>query len=518
MGFLTARAAARAAFDKMGPPPGPPPAAAPPPGNGPTPIKFGYYHHENGQLGAPNNFEGERHCLVFGLNGAGKSTRLLIELMMTTARRSLFVFDTKGELAFQTAPERRKYSTVKIINPCGVLGMPSDGFNPLAQLEEGPLLYSKAADISDALIEIEAGTGQHWSESAQGLLTALLMDEVKLARAENRPASLLNVRLRLTEADEFEDYVDADGKAKKRLKKGLSLTAARLVASGDRIIASLASRFVRQYGQNELSGIQSTAATQTEFLLDERLAEDLVKDGTDVHDLRRRPTTIFLVLPPKEISRLRRWTRVVLAAALSAHFTPGPISTLFVLDEFRATVGKLQVVNDMWSLVRGYGCQLMPICQSALQLKTLFQDEWENYAAQAGAVLTLGPPGDLFTAKWMSERCGTTTVTQSTFNANHGFNRGDNVNDGSGVQGNGATSRNRGQGAQHGESKGGSLSLQLVERRAFTPQELMNMLPGEGRIWMPGMGSESIPFYAPPYWRRRAPWVASVKPNPLQNS
>jgi type IV secretion system protein VirD4 len=517
MGFLTARAAARATFDDMQPPSGkPPPAAGPPKDQGPTPIKIGYYYNrETGEVGAPNNFEGERHCLVFGLNGAGKSTRFLIELLMTSAGRSLFVVDTKGELAFQTAAAR---PNVKIINPCGVFGMPSDGFNPLGQLEEGPLLYGKSADISDALIETEAGAGQHWSESAQGLLTALIMDEVKLARAENRAASLFNVRMRLTEADEYEDYIDAAGRPKRRLIKGLSLTAARLVASGDRIVGSLASRFVREHGQNELSGIQSTAATQTEFLLDERIEQDIAKNGTDVHDLRRRPTTIFLVVPPNEISRLRRWTRVVLAAALSAHFTPGPVGTLFVLDEFRATVGKLQVVNDMWSLVRGYGCQLMPMCQSALQLAALFKDEWENYAAQAGAVVTLGPPGDLFTAKWMSERCGTTTVTQATFNANHGFNRGDNVNDGSGVQGNGATSRNRGQGAQHGESRGGSLSLQQVERRAFMPQELMNMRAGEGRIWMPGMGSESIPLYAPPYWRRRAPWVAAVKPNPYRNS
>ena len=50
---------------------------------------------------------------------------------------------------------------------------------------------------------------------------------------------------------------------------------------------------------------------------------------------------------------------------LSAHFTPGPMNTLFVLDEFRAAVGKMHIINDMWSLVRGYGVQLMPILQSS---------------------------------------------------------------------------------------------------------------------------------------------------------
>jgi hypothetical protein len=42
----------------------------------------------------------------------------------------------------------------------------------------------------------------------------------------------------------------------------------------------------------------------------------------------------------------------------------------------------------------------MPVVQSALQLKALFKEEWENFAAQAGAIVTIGPPGDIETAEW----------------------------------------------------------------------------------------------------------------------
>ena len=38
--------------------------------------------------------------------------------------------------------------------------------------------YDAAAAIGEALIEIEDGSGQYWSESAQGLLVALIMFEV----------------------------------------------------------------------------------------------------------------------------------------------------------------------------------------------------------------------------------------------------------------------------------------------------------------------------------------------------
>lgn len=138
------------------PPPGTP-RDDPPEDDGPSPIKLGYRcEGEDKPVGEPILYKGERHVVLFGLNGAGKSTRFLIENLMTLRGRSLFVFDIKGELAVQTSEERRRYGDVKIINPYGVLGLPSDGFNPLAQLDAGSTrLYDAAAAMADALIEIE---------------------------------------------------------------------------------------------------------------------------------------------------------------------------------------------------------------------------------------------------------------------------------------------------------------------------------------------------------------------------
>ena len=488
------------------------------PSDAPTPIKLGYYYNrEQDKTGAELLSDTERHCLIFGLNGAGKSTRFLIELLMTARNRSLFVFDIKGELAFQTADERRRLcgrQNVRIINPYRLHGMESDGFNPLAQLEPGPQLYDAAAAIGEALIEIEDGSGQYWSESAQGLLVALIMFEVIEAHRERRHPSLIRIRQTLTEADVYETVTDAAGRRQRRLVKGMRRTAERMVACGNPTIASLAARYTREEGLNELAGIKSTADTQTQWMLADAM-HDLEKDGVNFRDLRRRPTTVFVVLPPEEISLKRKWTRTVLAAALTAHFKPGPVNTLFVLDEFRAAIGKLTIVNDMWSLVRGYGVQLMPIVQSALQLQALFKDEWENYAAQTGMVATLGPANDHFTAEWMSKRSGTTTILQRSLNFNEGISSGDNVNSGSGQSGGGMSS-NQGQGSNSGRSQGASLSYQQVERRAVLPQEIMSLKLGHGFIWVPGEGDRAIPFFAPNYWNRSAPWVERVKQNPYR--
>ena len=164
------------------------------------------------------------------------------------------------------------------------------------------------------------------------------------------------------------------------------------------------------------------------------------------------------------------------------------------------------MLSDVWSLVRGSGVQLMPILQSALQLKALFKDEWENYVAQAGIVATLGPPGDMFTAEWMSKRSGTTTISQKSFNSSMGTGGGDSFNQNAGGGGNTGSNSNR--------NIGGSLNVSQIQRAAFLPQDLMDIKTGHGRIWVSGKGSKSIPFFAPEYWRRKERWVNDVKQNP----
>lgn len=444
----------------------------------PSPIKIGYYF-DGERVGAPNLFAGERHLLLFGLNGAGKSTRFLIENLVTLTNRSIVVFDIKGELAAQTARTRRQFSDVKIINPYGVVDLPSDGYNPLAVLDPSNEneFSDRAAMMADAIIEIESKDA-HWTESAQGLMQAGIMWEVQEAVREDRAPSLFRVRELLTEADETEPI---PGTNKLRLVKGLAINARKMVDEGGEIIASLVGRFLREHGQNELASIQSTFDTQTRFLLSPPLARDLEKGTGDCFgQLRDRPTTVYIVLPPTEINRKRRWTRLLITAALCELMRPGPVKTLFVLDEFRASVGHLQIINDVWSLVRGYGIQLMPVVQSATQLKALFKDEWENFAAQAGAVVTIGPPNDLVTANWMSEITGTETIWQEGANRSESSSAqggGVNVNDG--------------------------LNYQQAERRFLLPQELRSMAVGTGRIWTPGMGECSIPFFAPNWWKRQ---------------
>ena len=181
-----------------------PPPRPPGPRNGPSPIKIGYFCPlESDDAGMELYSDTERHILMLGLNGAGKSTRFLIELLATASNRSLVVFDLKGELAYQTAELRGRHSDVYFINPHHLHGLPSHGFNP-AKVDPGdPLFFSHLTDIGAAAIDFSE-KDKHWDELAQSLFEGFLGWETMLARREQRLPSLGNVRRMLCEPDEYE--------------------------------------------------------------------------------------------------------------------------------------------------------------------------------------------------------------------------------------------------------------------------------------------------------------------------
>ena len=485
----------------------------------PSPLQFGWYYDRKKKAvdETVSLLCGTAlHIVLFGLNGAGKQTRILTPIYMRSRGRSLFVVETKGTAALQCGDERLRYGKRWIICPFPVLGLISDGWNGLLFIDpDSPSCLGDARALARAMIDIEAGTGMHWLESATGLVAAMIIWEVIKARREKRKPSLLNVRMMLTEPDKVKSYVGADGKRYEKPVAGLRFTAQQMVEQGGPIIKSLVGRFLREHGKDELAGIQSTADTQTQFLLNSFIAEDLQKgDKVDLTKLSQEPISVFVVCAAGDLPEFRRWIRMVLSFAVRAHLERTPKNnTLFVLDEYRATIGKLELIKDNCALVRESGIQFMVVTQSALHLQHLHGEEWQDFLGQSGLFATIGPTGDSYTAEFLSKRCGTTTVLQAGFNSGDGLNTSDGANSGFGYSKSG-DSTNEGSNRGYGRNTSGTYTVQQVERAAVRPEELMNLPPGEGRLWLQGMGTRSFPFFAPNYWQRGEAWVARVKRNP----
>jgi len=431
-------------------------------------IALGRHYDDATQgIGGKIPYQGERHLLLFGPNGTGKGTRFLIPNLLAIKDRSIVVVDPKGELAAVTAEYRRTVSDVVMLNPFDVLGLGSAGFNPLASLDpQSPYFYDDAAALGEALIKVES-KDPHWSESAQGLIVALIMWE-KLQRGDK--ANLENVREMLTEPERVETFTGENGKPHERITGGLRYTATEMASDGGYEIASLAARFAGR-DTNELSSIRSTGDTQTRWLLSKPMRDDLKKPGVDFRKLKDKPVTVYVILPAERMRTHSTWLRLVIVSALRALYRPGGLRTLFLIDEMPA-LGHLGPLEDAFGLVRGYNVQITGICQDLAQLKALYEERWESFLANAGVVQGFAP-NDLTTADWMSRRAGQTTLIAS--------NTSENVSPGTGQRSEGT-------------------SWNQISRALYLPHELMGFAEGTGLFWLAGMAN-GVRFFAPPYWK-----------------
>lgn len=439
------------------------------------------------------NYSGPLHLVLFGPNGSGKSTRILVPNLLTMFGKSVVVIDPKGQLALMTAERRHRMGDdVRIIDPFGVVkeiaeARPRDygyllqhglaesaGFNPLAALDpDSRTFFDDAAVIAEALIKIQ-GNDPHWSESAQGLVTGLVMWERKEA---GRAGNLEHVRELLTQADEFESYLGEDGKLHKRQVAGLRVTAARMVALGGFEISSLASRFAAGHFTDELESIRSTADTQTRWLLSQPMRVDLKKPGVDFRLLKRgpRPMSVYVVLPANYLETHSVWLRLVISEALRASMQAGGRRTLLMLEEF-AALGHLSIVERLFGVTRDYGIQMWPIFQDLPQLKGLYRERWETLLGMAGAVQSFRT-GDFTTAEWVSKRAGSDTVVAAGYNSHTGH-------------------------APGGANTGSGMNWQQVEVPFIRPELLFGLEAGWSLAWMAGQQAP-IPLFSPIYSKSR---------------
>jgi type IV secretion system protein VirD4 len=424
---------------------------------------------KTGRIGAKNKFAGAEPIVVIGRNRSGKDAGIGNYNGLQLEGKSWFVLDPRGEASAICGPYRRTLGPVYNFNPFGVPTTPgyadlqSDGFNPLAALDHNsPRFFDDVAGIAEALIKIES-KDPHWSMSARGLVCGLTMWEVIDAAVNGRVPLLANVRAMLSEPDER----DAKGK----LVKGLAVTAARLAQQGGPQIASLLGRFTAD--NDEVQGVRATADGQTQWLLSQPMRDDMAKASIDLRQLGDRPVSVFAILPAEMYETHSVWLRLLVSSALRALYRPRPAGVVctFWLNEF-ASLGRLAPVENALGLVAGYGIQLIIVVQSLTQLKLHYEDGWENFLGQAGCVCLIGPPGDAFTADYLSKRSGEKTIISP--------NAGLSLNPG-------------GAGMSSGEG--------FTRRQWLSAADLYALQPGYGYVWPTGLAEgNAIPAYYPPYW------------------
>ena len=349
-----------------------------------------------------------RHLVTIAGSRAGKSTTSLMSNLLKWDG-STIVVDPKGELATNTAEHRAQMGQdVFILDPFeevkGAAEKYRARFNPLDELHEGKPadVVDNAAILADAMVMSEGGKNEHFSLSAKNLIRGLILYAFRMAR---RDATMNDVRELVTST------IDEPKKPSEGSQTSLMahFKLMRKDDAFDGVLASVGSSMIGK-PKGERGSIISTAIEQTSFLDSLPMRDHLAESGLpSMRVLKRKPTTIYLVLPSSRFETQSRWLRSILTLAMTAlerekNVTGRPV--LFILEEF-PTLGYMRLIESSAGLMAGYDVKLWTVLQDLSQIQAHYPNSWETFLGNAGCIEAFGNT-DLTTLEYLSKRLDNT--------------------------------------------------------------------------------------------------------------
>jgi type IV secretion system protein VirD4 len=367
-------------------------------------IPYGF----NPERGTFPSYTDNRHLLTFGPTRSGKGATVIVPALLQVSH-SVICIDPKGQNAAITLRQRQRLGQkVYVLNPFGLhagapWNLPRHRFNPLAHLDiNNENVVAEVGSLAEALI-ITNSKDPYFDDTARDLVRLLILHLLHTRKAE---ASLPEVR-RLLTVFAARDKAAAD----------LMLD---LIDSPLPFVHQPAGRFASD--SRDIQSAVNAAITQTSFLDDPALSHP--KTGTlsghdfSILDLKKRPTTVYLILPGRFMEAYARFFRLVIAAAIDQLTSEaGGHPTLMLLDEF-ATLQNLPAISKAFGFAAGYNLQCWPFLQDLPQLKTIYgETRWESFVANAGLVQFF-TPADMTTAEWLAKRGGQRHEVQEAVSVN----------------------------------------------------------------------------------------------------
>jgi type IV secretion system protein VirD4 len=289
---------------------------------------------------------------------------------------------------------------VFVLNPFGLhtgapWHLPRHRYNPLSTLDlNDPNVAAKARAIAQALIVTES-RDPYFDDTARDLVTAVILQVVA---EHGRQGTLAHVRKMITD-------IAARGVAASQILRAMK-------RSPYPFISQPIGRFMDSEARDIASAI-NTAITQTAFLDDPAMTHPdhgtLTGSDIDLRNLKRKPTTLYLILPGDLMSSYGRFLRVIITASINQVISePGGHPVLMILDEF-ARLENLPAISAAFGFAAGYNLQLWPFLQDLGQLKHVYGNEWSTILGNAG-LTQFFTPVDMETAEYMQRRGGQTTA------------------------------------------------------------------------------------------------------------
>jgi len=346
--------------------------------------------------------DGPEHVMAFAPTRSGKGVGLVVPTLLSWTD-SAVIHDIKGENWTLTAGWRSRFSHCLLFNPTDAH---SARYNPLLEVRRGANEVRDVQNIADILVDPEGALERrnHWEKTSHSLLVGAIL-HILYAEEDKTLA-----RVATFLSDPQRSFVAT-------LKNMMSTNHL-----GDQdhprvhpVVASAARELLNK-SENERSGVlglyRDPTVAEVTSRCDWRIA-DLIEG--------ERPVSLYLVIPPSDISRTKPLVRLVLNQ-IGRRLTekleqsgnaPRRHQLLMMLDEFPA-LGRLDFFETSLAFMAGYGIRAFLIAQSLNQIEKAYGEY--NSILDNCHVRVAFATNDERTAKRISDALGTATEQRAMRN------------------------------------------------------------------------------------------------------
>src|SRR5260370_2961802 len=288
----------------------------------------------------------------------------------------------------------------------------SSAYNPLLEVRRGDSEVRDVQNIADILVDPEGALERrnHWEKTSHALLVGAIL-HVLYAEPDKTLAGVANFL--------------SDPKRSIEATLRAMMTTPHIADRPHAVVASAARELLNK-SENERSGVLSTAMSFLGLYRDPVVAKVTARCDWRISDLveGKTPASLYLVVPPSDISRTKPLIRLVLnqigrrlTEDLQAKATRRRL--LLMLDEFPA-LGRLDFFESALAFMAGYGLTSFLIAQSLNQIEKAYVQN--NSTLDNCHVRASFATNDERTAKRVSDAIRTATEIRHAKNyARHRF-------------------------------------------------------------------------------------------------
>ncbi len=353
--------------------------------------------------GAYLRHDGPEHVLCFAPTRSGKGVGLVVPSLLTWPG-SAVVHDIKGENWTLTAGFRARHGRVLLFDPTNSA---SAAYNPLLEVRKGEWEVRDVQNVADILVDPEGSLERrnHWEKTSHSLLVGAIL-HVLYAEPDK---TLAGVAAFLSDP-------------RRPIESTLAamMRTPHLGEAGPHPVIASAARELLNKSDNERSGVLSTAMSFLGLYRDPVVAQVTCRCDWRIADLiaGERPATLYLVVPPSDISRTKPLIRLILnqigrRLTEDLHAKNRRHRVLLMLDEFPA-LGRLDFFEQALAFMAGYGIKSFLIAQSLNQIEKAYGQN--NSILDNCHVRVCFATNDERTAKRVSDALGTATELKAMRN------------------------------------------------------------------------------------------------------